>query len=65
MTDMNATVATISVIEDEGGFFYSLDHGASRVGPFETEGAATDAASDMLTEAFADMARQALFGETK
>lgn len=60
------TLATITVEDDEeGNFFYSLDDGASRVGPFESKDAAVEAASEMIAEAFAKAAKAALFGEKK
>lgn len=58
-------IANVSVIEDEAEFFFSLDDGASRVGPFETQEAAVGAASDFLAETFAAAAKAALFGEPK
>lgn len=65
MTDLGGSAVTVTVSEDEGQFFFSLDHGASRAGPFDTEEAATDAASDLIADAYAEMMRKALFGDTK
>lgn len=66
MTDLGGTtVATVTIEEDEGDFFYSLDGGASRVGPYETEVAATRAATALLETAYAEFVKAQLFGEQK
>ena len=63
MTDR--VLATASVLEDGGSFFYSLDDGASRVGPYDSQEAATEAATAFLTETYTRFVQEALFGDQK
>lgn len=63
MTDR--TLATIEIEEKPEGFFFSLDDGASLAGPFETQEAAIEAASELLGQSFGQLLEQALFGEQK
>lgn len=66
MTDLGCnTVATVTIEEVDGKFFFSLDGGASRAGPYDTEEAATAAVTTMMQEAFANLALKTLFGEQK
>jgi hypothetical protein len=58
-------IANVSVEEDDddGKFYYSLDGGLTRTGPFDDEVAATQAATDFLTTSFTTWAQDALFGK--
>lgn len=61
MTDK--TIVTASIIEEAGEFFFSLDDGASRAGPYPSQEAAEEAVTALLEESFTRFAEEALFGK--
>lgn len=63
MTDKLIATITIEPDEVSGKFYYSLDGGETRVGPYDSEEEAADASSDFLGDAFAQLAKKTLFGE--
>lgn len=56
------TLASVEILNEPEGSFYSLDGGASRIGPFKSEEVATTAAMTFLEQQFTAFVKSALFG---
>ncbi|NKX37738.1 hypothetical protein HGG70_07375 [Rhodobacteraceae bacterium R_SAG4] len=61
MTDK--TIVSASIFDEAGEFFFTLEDGASRVGPYATQELAEQALSDLLEQSFTRFAEEALFGK--
>lgn len=63
MTDKLAVTLTVEPDEQTGKFWYSLDGGASRVGAYDNEDLAVEAALSFLGESIAQATKVAIIGD--
>lgn len=59
------TLVSAEVFEEDNQFFFTLDGGASRSAPYQTQEAAVEAVSELLTSSFEDLTKTLLTGDSK